>query len=482
VTLLPETVYSSPQVPVSVAGLKIYLKLTSVPILSHVPPDVTERPNILLVCTDQQFAGAMSCAGTDHIDTPAIDSLADRGVRFTESYCANPVCSPSRASMFSGEPSHRTGVRDNRQHFDEDVHDRTLGHLLSDAGYECSYAGKWHVPYHNISGDHGFERIAGYNDHDVPEATEAFLRADHEDPFFLVSSFDNPHNICEWPRGETLPWGNVEVPPPEKCPPLPANFAIPPFEPVSIDDHRESMPMADATPEEWRQYRYVYYRLVERVDRALAGILQTLEDEGLAEETVVLFTSDHGDMNGAHRLHQKWVAYEESARVPLIVAGPETADDCTDDRLICNGYDLVPTLCDYAETDVPDGLRGYSLRAPARRDEPNEWRDYLVTESTGKFEARMVRTPRYKYTVYEEGRPREQLFDMQEDRGEMVNLAVDDAHEEVLNRHRELLLEWCVETNDRFMSHYAHGINHLPTVPGFEYEEIRGRFEDESDT
>ena len=101
-----------------------------------------DRPNVLLVSTDQQFADAMSCAGTDHLDTPAMDRLAARGVRFPETYCANPVCSPSRACMFSGEPSHATGVEHNREMLAEEVHDRTMGHLLAGAGYECAYAGK----------------------------------------------------------------------------------------------------------------------------------------------------------------------------------------------------------------------------------------------------------------------------------------------------------------------------------------------------
>ena len=436
---------------------------------------VDRPPNVVLICTDQQFAGALSCAGNERLDTPAMDRLAERGVRFPETYCANPVCSPSRASMFSGEPSHRTGVTDNRQRFDEEVHDRTLGHLLSAAGYECAYAGKWHVPAHDIGPDHGFERIAGYNDHDVVEAAESFVRGNPDAPFCLVASFDNPHNICEWPRGELLPWGNVEPPAPAACPPLPANHAVPPYEPLTVRDHRDGQAMATADPDEWRQYRHVYYRLIERVDRAVGRILDGLEETGLDEETVVIFTSDHGDMHGAHQLQQKWVLYEESVRVPLIVAGPETRGGVTDDRLVSNGLDLVPTICAYAGVAVPDALRGYSLRGPARGEDPDDWRSYLVTQTTSPFAARMVRTPAYKYAVYDRGRPPEQLFDMRTDRDELVNLAVDDEHEAVLERHRELLLDWCLETNDRFNSHYAHGIDQLPAVPGFEYEEIRAR-------
>lgn len=433
-----------------------------------------EPYNIFLVCTDQQFAGAMSCAGTEYVETPAMDRLAERGVRFPETYCGNPLCSPSRACLFSGEPSHVHGVQHNREEFADHVHDRTLGHLLSAEGYDCAYGGEWHVPTHDITPDHGFERICGYNDDRLPGAVKEYLCRDREDPFCLVASFDNPHNICEWARDQTLPWGNVNVPPVEECPPLPANFSVPPFEPKSLEEWR-GLDMAGATPEEWRQYRYVYFRLVERVDEALGDVLDTFDDEGLWEDTVVVFTADHGDMHGAHELQQKQIAYEESVRVPLLIAGPDTASGTTDDRLVSNGYDILPTLCDYAGVDPPAEARGYSLRAPARGDAPDEWRDYLVTQGTHIIPFRMVRTPRYKYAVYEKGRPREQLFDMDRDRGEMVNLAVDAAHEDVLEEHRERLLEWCLETDDQFGSHYATGLDDLPTVPGFEYHEIRER-------
>jgi len=440
-----------------------------------------ERPNVLFVCTDQQFAGAMSCAGNDHLDTPAMDRLAERGVRFTEAYCANPVCGPSRACMFTGEPTHATGVVENGDAIDPAVAERGLGHLLSAAGYDCVYGGKWHVPEMTIPEEHGFERICGFNDRRLPGAVVEFLRRDHEEPFFCVASFDNPHNICEWSRDQTLPWGSVDVPPVEECPPLPANYSVAPYEPLSVAEMREQENMpGHAGPDEWRRYRHAYYRLVERVDRALGQILDALTAEGLADETVVVFTSDHGDMHGAHRLQQKWVTYEESARVPLIVAdpAPEAIDGGTDDRLVSSGYDLVPTLCAYAGVEPPEGLPGHSLRAPVREGDPDGWRDSLVVESTVHLDARMVRTPGYKYAVYGKGKPREQLFDMDADRGEMVNLAVDAAHRDVLDAHRERLLEWCVETDDRFMSHYGDGIDDLPTVPGFEYEEIRERVDD----
>jgi len=436
---------------------------------------VPDQPNVLLISTDQQFADAIGCV-TDELETPAMDELAARGTRFTEAYCSNPLCSPSRACMFSGAPSHQNGVTDNNHEIADEYRDRTLGHLLSDAGYDCGYAGEWHVPNHEIGPEHGFERVCGYSDERVPDAAAEFIERDRDDPFFLVASFDNPHNICEWGRNQPLPWGGVEEVPVEECPTLPENFPIPPYEPDPIDEWRTGpgIDMTGASPDEWRRYRHAYFRLIERVDAAIGRVLDALDAAGLTGDTVVVFTSDHGDMGGAHRLQQKHLLYDEAVRVPLVVAGPGV-EHGVDDRLVSTGLDLLPTLCDYADAEVPADLRGRSLRPIASGEGADEWRDYVVTQSTHELTARMVRTPRYKYTVYEQGRPREQLFDVEADRGEMVNLAVDADHEDVLQDHRELLLEWCLETGDEFMSHYATGIDDLPTVPGFEYGEVRER-------
>jgi arylsulfatase A-like enzyme len=131
-------------------------------------------------------------------------------------------------------------------------------------------------------------------------------------------------------------------------------------------------------------------------------------------------------------------------------------------------------MCDYAGIDTPADLRGRSLRPLAAGESPADWRDHLVVETYGPIEGRMVRTDRYKYIVYERGRNREQLFDMAEDRGELVDLSVNADYDDALDEHRELLLEWCIETDDAF-----GGFNDypgVPRIPGYEYLELRERF------
>jgi len=163
--------------------------------------------------------------------------------------------------------------------------------------------------------------------------------------------------------------------------------------------------------------------------------------------------------------------YDEVVRVPLIVCPPgaENGGAVDGDHLVSNGLDLLPTLCDYAGLATPEGLAGASLRPLVDGRDPGDWRDQLVIETelsrNPAMSARMVRTERYKYAVYSYGRNREQLIDMRDDPGEMVNLAVERRYRDVLNAHRRRLYEWCLETGDLFEDHYSHPGQ--PVLPGY---------------
>jgi len=341
----------------------------------------------------------MSCAGNDDLHTPNMDRLAADGVRFENTYCANPLCTPSRAAMMTGRMPTETGVEFGDP-IPEEYRDRELGTLFDDAGYDCGYGGKWHVGDLSMpaDNDHGFERVAGFDDTELAGAAREFIARDREVPFHLQIHFDNPNNICEYSRDQPLPWGGIEEVPTEECPTLPANHAPPPYEPKVIRDTLDERPT------------------------------------GL------------GAMEGA----------TDGGRV--------------DPHVVSSGLDLLPTLCDYADIDPPADLRGRSVRPLAAGEPVDDWHDYVVTQGRSP-EGRMVRTPQYKYVVYQRGRDREQLFDLEADPGEMVDLSVDADHADVLDEHRELLLEWCLETGDTFATHYAHG-EEIPTIPGYEYDEV----------
>ncbi len=444
-------------------------------------PAADDRPNILFIMTDQHTAGALSCAGNGYLKTPAIDGLAASGIRFERAYTEQPLCVPWRTVMMTGRMPHQTGAVTNRSVQGPDLKafaERnpqipTLGSLVAAAGYRCGYAGKWHLPFGTAdAAAHGFTVMRG-GDGAIAGNFARFLDERQQGPFFFFASYLNPHNICEWARGQPTPLG--DPPAPDACPPLPANFGVPADTPEmvlsarhalgapDVPDHPENLmtaisgihPTRDWTPEKWRQYVWAYYRLVELVDGQIGGTLKVLRDRGLSDRTVVVFTADHGDGCAAHHWNQKSALYEEAVRVPMIVSRPGSPAAGRTDRehLVSGGLDMIPTLCDYAGAKMPPGMAGRSLMPLAEGQHVAAWRDQVVSETvlyTLDRRGRMIRTQKYKYVLYERGNHREQLFDLDADPGEMKNLAADPAAAEVLRDHRRRLAAWSAETRDDF--------------------------------
>lgn len=417
-------------------------------------------PNILFVFTDQQSASAMSCAGDGHLQTPAMDSLARNGTRFERTYCTFPLCTPSRVSLMTGLMPHQIGCTGNGVALSDGVRANSLGRLFEAAGYECVYSGKWHIPRYELAEGFGFQKICGFGDDKVAEACVEFLRQKRQRPFLLVASFDNPHNICEWARNDPLPWGAVEESSDDVLPELPADFAVPADAPEALIAERAGNPRVhptlDKEPPWWRRYRYAYRRLVERVDAQIGRILAALEESGLRENTLVVFSSDHGDGDAHHQWNQKSALYEPCVRVPLILSLPERirAGKVDSTHLVSNGLDLLPTFCDYASIAPPEGLEGRSLRGLLERGGDPGWRQELAVETCftppayrGTF-GRMLRTERYKYVAYSWGEHREQLFDLQTDPGETTNLAANPQHQVALDEHRLRLAAWRQRSGD----------------------------------
>jgi choline-sulfatase len=406
---------------------------------------------------------AMSCAGNLDLHTPAMDALAARGVRFTRAYCSYPLCSPSRASLQTGRYPHQVNCNANRGHFWDDLPPTTpvLGQGLAEVGYNCAWAGKdWPQ-----DGQSPFRVLCRWGDRRTATHASAFIRAAGDRPFLLVANFVNPHNICEFARDETLYEGPLDFEPEtEAMPSLPANFAIPPHEPAIIrvaqrQGHRMYQPR-NYTPDEWRRYRWAYYRMVEKVDAQLGRVLAALEESGHRDDTLVILTSDHGDGCGAHQWNQKMVLYEEVVRVPLIVAGPGVQHDAVESRLIEAGLDILPTCQEAAGVPIPDGVEGRSLLPLCRGDRPDAWRDAAFVETSLDIDmegrkpqrdrGRAVITERHKYTVWAWGKHREYLVDLAADPGEMVNLAVNRRYHSLRGDMRRRLYDWCQRTGDTF--------------------------------
>lgn len=412
-----------------------------------------QRPNILYILTDQQTATAMSCMGNTDVHTPNMDRLAAAGILFRNAYCSAPLSGPSRASMFTGYTSHEIGLAKNNIPMPDSVRTQTLGTLMQQAGYECAYAGKWHV--HTASmpdGEFGFHTLHPHNDNGLAEACVDFLNRSHRKPFFLVASFDNPHNICEYARSQNLPFAELAELPQDEWPGLPPNFAKNPYD-ADVLDYEQSLnysayPTRNFTPDQWRRYRSAYFRLVEKVDAEIGKIVDALDRRNLWKNTVVIFASDHGDGMGAHRWNQKSALYEEVVNVPFIVSLPGKKNAGRElPQLVNAGVDFFASVCEWAGIDLPAHRYGVSFKTLAEQGNAEAvHQPFVVTETMfdkGKqTRGWMVRTPRYKYVLYDKGAYREQFFDMENDRGEMRNLAIEKKYQQQILEHRQLLQEW----------------------------------------
>jgi choline-sulfatase len=429
-----------------------------------------QKPNILFIMTDQQTAKAMSHRGNPWLNTPNMDRLAQNGTSFTRAYCPQPLCGPSRSSMLTGKYPHEINASINLPekagYWSTNI--KVMGSYLKDAGYATGYVGKWHLPIPVEDKEHhGFDYITNtirrdWQDASIPADCGSFLNQKRDQPFFLVASFINPHDICEWARSQKLRMDEISAPPaPENCPPLPANLEIPENEPSFLRKmHKQSWPQYPTVgweDERWRQYRWAYYRLIEQVDVYIGRVLEALERSGHAGNTIIVFTSDHGDGNGSHRLNQKQVLYEEAANVPFIISHLTKGKFVVDNNTLINvGLDLIPTFCDYAGANIPTNLSGQSIKPFTKKGSKATSREYLFLqtefaegEKSFGIHGRAVLNNQYKYIVYSEGENREQLFDLINDPGEMKNLAQDEAYQKTLKEFRKQLSIWQKKHNDK---------------------------------
>lgn len=429
------------------------------------------RPDVIILLTDQQRADAFGAAGAADLRTPAMDRLARQGVLFTRAFAATPQCSPSRAALLTGRYPHRTGVMGNTIEGLEGggaAADRpfsgmsgpldrslpTLGGVFAAAGYDTAYFGKWHLG--GTPGDYGFEtHDARVNDATLARRVTGFLQKRAADgarrPLLLIVSWINPHDI--YSVLQTGPPG-AQRPPATR---LPSNLADPldqkPFPQRHYLKEDQGKLFVGATEADWRRYRAFYNGLVETVDREIGLVLDALPQRDLPPITV--FSSDHGDLGGAHGLPYKGPAmYEELIRVPLVLAWPGSIAAARSDALV-SLIDLLPTLCDLTGVRAPGGIDGLSLRPilePAAPGSVKWTRDTVFGEYYGKqawrVPIRMARTARWKYVRYLGYG--EELYDLASDPGELRNLALDPKAASERTRLARELDGWMRRTGDPF--------------------------------
>lgn len=438
----------------------------------------THRPNIIIFVTDHLTQRAVGAYGQGaQAPTPHMDAIAARGVRFADAYTVCPICVPSRAALWTGRLPHETGVHTNAKLSIPAGMDG-LGSLAARAGYRGVHVGKTH----DSEALRGMEMVDGRWD-PAPDAPPwkaygdtqqdcgttaqalAFLAGAQPDPYLLVVDYNNPHDICLWVGDHIGP--HVDEPVPGPLPPLPANFETADMASRPIAVRRNccsNFRVAQSrewTPENFRHYLAAYYHYTERVDRDIGEVMAALARRDDAENTLVLLIADHGDGMASHRMVTKGGHfYEETTRVPFVLAGPGIPGGGRELRgPLVSLLDVVPTMCAVMGVAAPEGLTGRSLLPLVRGEAPTPEPEYVVSTWRGGgavlSPARMIRTRKFKYNHFlEDGG--EELYDLAQDPGETRNLVTDPAFGAVLETHRALLREHCRRTGDPYFSDQPH--------------------------
>jgi choline-sulfatase len=446
----------------------------------------TDRPNVLWLCTDQQRYDTVNALGYDAVSTPNVDALVAEGVAFDRAYCQSPVCTPSRASFLTGcYPSTVHGCMNGNREWSGGA--TLLPRLFADAGYHTGLVGKrhlagndgrveprgddgyehyeWcHAPRPEWGADNDYENWLNERGHSLDELRESqagvvpadlhystwcadrassFVRsqAGAEDPWLLSVNFYDPHPPFNPPPEYRERYDAEEVPGPH-------------FRPGDLDA-QEQLDGVDFQSEprhpgafDARETVAAYYGMVELVDDRVGRILDALDRTGQRENTVVVFTSDHGEMLGDHGLIRKGCRfYEGLVRVPLVVSSPRAPETGVVSDALVELTDLAPTLtdlCDLTASTTAErfgGMQGESLRPIlAGERDPDEGRSavrceyYHALNPTGRDPSvrfgTMLRTDRYKLNVYH-GHDHGELFDLDRDPHEFDNLWNDPDYREV---------------------------------------------------
>lgn len=447
-----------------------------------------KRPNVLFLVADDLNCD-LACYGHPQVKTPNIDRLASRGVLFERAYCQFPLCSPSRSSFLTGRRPDVTRIVTNpgaarfatqytgTPHFREFLPDTiTLPQLFRQNGYSAQRVGKlYHYGVPGQIGTSGLDDTASWNNvvnpagRDKAEENKIFtlvpnsfggtlswLAADGADieqtdgliataaislleeaksqasSFFLAVGFFRPHTPYVSPKKyfNLYPLDQIDLPSlsaDDKSRVPAAAYASAKKEQDSITDQRR------------REAIQAYWASISFMDAQVGRVLDALDQLGLAETTIVTMISDHGYHLADHGLWQKMSLFERSSRVPLIVAVPAAKGNGGKTKALAELVDLYPTLAHAAGLKPPDYLDGKNLR-PVLDDPSSSVREAAFTQvRRGQFDGYAIRTARYRFVSYGDGKQGEQLFDMENDPAESKNLAADPQHAELVKSFRERL-------------------------------------------
>jgi arylsulfatase A-like enzyme len=431
-------------------------------------------PNLLFILVDDQRNDTLGCAGHPVIKTPNVDRLASQGVRFQNAFVTTPICMASRASIFTGltETGHgyTGGGPPATPVIPQDV-DTSFPVLLKKAGYRTGYFGKQHVKFeegniaslnrmfdvHEVIGRNPYfkQQPDGSLRHEadlIGDRSVDFLAAQPNDkPFCLYMSFNIAHaeDSDHRPGIGHFPWPQSVDGMYEDIDPAAPRFADDHY----YDSHPQFLKNSLNrvrwhwrwdTPEKYAINMRAYYRMLTGMDKVVGRVTQKLEELGLADNTVVIYTADNGYYMGDRGFAGKWSHYEESLRVPLIIYDPRLPQGQRArvvDPMALN-IDLPATMLDLAGITIPDKFQGRSIVPILRGESPANWRTDFFCEHRYNYEALPkwfgVRGSRYTYASYYDQTPAyEYLFDLETDPHQLNNLATDPKHQDTLNTLRD---------------------------------------------
>ncbi|MGD8538283.1 MAG: sulfatase [Candidatus Aminicenantes bacterium] len=455
---------------------------------------IESRPNIIFIMADDHAAHAVSAYGSRINRTPNIDRIAKEGIRFTNCFCTNSICAPSRAVILTGKYSHLNGVRDNAVQFDGAQ--RTFPKILQEAGYQTAMIGKWHLKsdptgfdYWNVLPGQGHyynpdliemgekKQHTGYVTDIITDIALDFLenRRDRSKPFLMMLHHKAPHRNWQPEARHLNMYDETAFPEPETLFDDYATRSPAALEqemtlrdymrieqdvkmgdpPQRLNDEQRAAweavygPKKDVfnmeKPEGDDLVRWIYKRYMEdylgcvaAVDESVGRVLDYLDESGLAKNTVIVYTSDQGFFLGDHGWYDKRFMYEESLRMPLIVRLPKKIESGSlNDRIVSN-LDFAPTFLELAGAEIPTNMQGKSLKKLLLNERVDEWRKslyYHYYEYPAVHMAKRhygVRTNQYKLLHFYYDIDAWELYDLEKDPNEINNVYEDPSYADVI--------------------------------------------------
>ena len=437
---------------------------------------VPKRPNFLILVSDDQRPDTIGALGNPLIQTPHLDRLAREGMTFTRAVCPFPLCVPSRAEILTGTSALENGILSKERRMKPDL--VLWGNAMRSGGYHTWYCGKWmndgspktrgydetsalfssggagaagKQPRYNrngqlITGYRGWTfktrdgkpelkkgiGLVGETSRYIADGAIALLEREVNRPFFLHVNFTAPHDPLVIPPGCEDKYDPARIP-------LPKNFAPRhPFDHGNAKGRDEQLLPLPRTKDDIRDQLAAYYAVIDDMDTQIGRILQKLTETGRRDNTIIIFTSDHGLAIGSHGLLGKQNMYEHTVGVPFIIAGKGIPRGRRSSACIYL-RDMFPTTCELAEIDIPATVTAQSFASILRGEKPAAARQTAFAYFYDR--QRMIRTDRWKLIFYPH-LDRYQLFDLQADPHELNDLSTDTAHANRLDRLRKQMEQW----------------------------------------